>query len=453
MNKRIAFISANDYKVPYPVYPLGISYLHSYLQDRLPDYSFSFFDFNLNDIEEFASFLEKGDFRHICISIRNIDDTNIFDQNCFVAHYRKIMETTRQHSKGIIQIGGPGFSIFPDMLFRELSPDYAIKGEGEESMYELIKTLDEGGDIKAVEGLAYRNEKGLVCINDRKNYISAPRLQMNSNWVPYYFNKGGMLNIQTKRGCPFHCIYCSYPLIDGRKVRLLDAKTVVANIEEMYHRHQVDYLFFTDSVFNINKEYNDELAYRLIESDAKIHWGAYFSPYHLTRGDLALYQRAGLTHVEFGTDSFADKTLESYGKMFRFKDVVETSRICDELGIFYAHFMILGGYGETEETLNETFEHSKEVGSTVMFPYVGMRIYPYTRLCEIAIQEGIIKDQNELINPTYYVSKDVEVSTFKKRAAATGAKWIFPDDRRMLHMEHFREKKVRGPLWEYLRYI
>jgi len=452
MNKRVALISANNYRIPYPVYPLGISYLYSYLISRLPDYRFSLFDFNKGSFDDFAKFLCEGEFDHVCISLRNIDDTNIFEKNCFLAHYKEVMHTARQNSKGMITLGGPGFSVFPDMIFNELLPDFAIKGEGEESLLQLITLLDKGGDVTGIEGLVYRSGDGEIQINERKHYISAPRLQMNPDWISYYFDRGGMLNIQTKRGCPFHCVYCSYPLIDGRKVRLLDARTVVANIEEMYYKQHVTYLFFTDSVFNISKEYNEELAHRLIESGMKVSWGAYFSPYRLTREELALYYKAGLTHVEFGTDSFSDTTLESYGKMFRYRDVVDRSKDCSDLGIFYAHFMILGGYGETEETLNETFEHSKEMGLTVIFPYVGMRIYPDTRLCEIALKEGLIKNRNELINPVYYVSKNIDVSTLKSRALATGQKWIFPDEENEVLMERFRAKKKRGPLWEYLRY-
>jgi hypothetical protein len=122
------------------------------------------------------------------------------------------------------------------------------------------------------------------------------------------------------------------------------------------------------------------------------------------------------------------------------------------LGIFYAHFLILGGYGETNDTLDETFEHSKELGRTVVFPFVGMRIYPETALCDIALQEGIIHHRDELINPVYYVSKDIDINTLEERAKATGQKWIFPNNDSSDMIDRFRAKKRKGPLWEYLRY-
>ncbi len=449
----IALVSANNYQVPYPVYPLGVSYLHTYLSQHLPGSEIRLFDFNLGSFDEFAAFLQAQPFDFVGISLRNIDDTNIFEKNNFIAHYKKVMEVARAHTQALIILGGPGFSVFPEQVFEALNPDYAVQGEGEESLCRLIDGLASGsGRIHEIEGLVYRNGNDTLTVNPRTTNIASPVLHVDDTLAAYYWEKSGMLNIQTKRGCPYNCIYCSYPVIDGRKVRTLEAETVVRNIEELYHRKGIRYLFFTDSIFNIHKEYNHELAHRLIESKVKVRWGAYFSPHNLALSDLELYQQSGLTHIEFGTDSFSDQQLENYNKNFRFQDVLQQSARCGKLGIFYAHFLILGGYGETEQSLDETFERSKEVGTTVIFPYVGMRIYPRTKLCEIALQEGLIHDTNDLISPVYYVSPQIDLHTLKARAGATGQKWVFPDDEPSPLMERFREKKRRGPLWEYLRF-
>ena len=205
-------------------------------------------------------------------------------------------------------------------------------------------------------------------------------------------------------------------------------------------------------MFNIDREYNEDLCHRIIESGVKISWGAYFSPRNLTKEDLALYQKAGLTHIEWGTDTLADRTLETYNKNITWEDIKQTSQWASDLGIFYAHFMILGGYGETEDTLKQTFERSRELGLTVFFPYLGMRIYPRTKLCEIALEEGVISDVKELVEPKYYVSKDIDAGTVFERAKASGARWILPGEEDSPLIERFRAKHRRGPLWEYLRY-
>lgn len=450
---RLGFISANNFKEPYPVYPLGVSYLITYLERNMPECTCSLFDFNLDgSYDEMRRWCEDGEFDAIAISLRNIDDNNILSENCFVNHYIRIVSTLRQVTDVRILVGGAGFSIFPELLLERLGADFGIKGEGEKSLCELLDAIFHGKDWHSVEGLVYRDPEGKVRVNGRSTYVESPCLEMNPDSVGYYFDKSGMLNVQTKRGCPFKCIYCSYPVIDGRKVRNLDASAVVDNIREMNGKFGIDYLFFTDSVFNIDRSYNEELCHRIIESGLKVRWGAYFSPRNLSREELALYQEAGLTHIEWGTDTLADKTLETYAKGITWEEIRNTSLWAGDLGIFYAHFMILGGYGETDETLRQTFERSKELGFTVLFPYIGMRIYPNTRLFEIALQEGVVSGAEELIEPKYYVSRDVDLGNVKELAAASGQKWVFPGDGNEALIERFRAKKRRGPLWEFLRY-
>ena len=450
---RIAFISANQYKIPYPVFPIGIAYLMTYIRQQFPDAVTDLFDCARQDLHELEAFYRAAPYDLTVVSLRNIDDVNYFEQNSFVAHYKQVMQTIRRCSTSPVEIGGPAFSIFPEQLYKALRPDWGIIGEGEMSLAQLVGLLGRPDDIRKIEGLVWEDGNGGVHINDREHFLPAPALQMEPSAAAWYFERSGMLNIQTKRGCPFHCIYCTYPLIDGRNVRTLDAATVVSNMEEIWRTHGVDYLFFTDSVFNIRKAYNEELCLRIIERKLPVRWGAYFSPAGLTREELALYRDAGLTHIEWGTDTFSDRLLELYGKQFTFEDIRRTSAWASDLGIFYAHFLILGGLGETDATLDETFARSGQLGLTAFFPFVGMRIYPRTPLYDIALRQGIIHSGEELVNPTYYLSPDVDISSIETRAKATGRAWIFADDDHSGLMARFREKKIKGPLWEYLRYV
>jgi radical SAM superfamily enzyme YgiQ (UPF0313 family) len=240
-------------------------------------------------------------------------------------------------------------------------------------------------------------------------------------------------------------------VIDGKTVRTLDSHSVVENIKELYFGQKIDYLFFTDSVFNICEEYNIELANRIIESGAKISWGAYFSPNNFKKENMELFKRAGLTHIEFGTDSLSDTQLVNYKKHFTFSDIKNASDICYDLGIFYAHFLILGGIGETDQTLNETFENCKKLLHTVFFPFIGMRIYPKTELYDIAIKTGLTRKEDAL-KPVYYISQNCNLETLVARALNTGKRWVFPDEEKNPIVDRLRAKQRRGPLWEYLRY-
>jgi len=212
----------------------------------------------------------------------------------------------------------------------------------------------------------------------------------------------------------------------------------------------INYVFFTDSVFNSDNEYNNILADRIIEEKIDIKWGGYFNFSKINRDNLKKLKDAGLEHIEFGTESLSDETLKSYKKPFRVKDVLRASEICNELGIHFAHFLILGGYGETIATLEETFENSKKISGTVFFPFIGMRIYPGTWLHKAALKEKRVSNTDNLLGPVYYVSEDIDLSHLKPMAQATGQMWIFPDDDLSAGMDRLRKKNFKGPLWEYL---
>lgn len=449
--KTILLVSANRHTEPYPVYPIGLSYLQGYLEKYLPGFSVEIFDCNLADNHQLAEVIGRVHPAYIGISLRNVDGANSLDTSSFVSGYKRLIEGIRAHTGNPIIIGGAGFSIYPQAIFDVLKPDYGVVGEGEMSLKCLIETLECGGDIRDIEGIVYYDEDCFVC-NKHINYLSALDVKFESSLVDYYWRQSGMLNIQTKRGCPYHCIYCSYPLIDGRLVRTLDTDLIVDNIRQLKEETGVDYLFFTDSVFNIGSDYNAELAEKLICSGVNIRWGAYFSPHGLTDEMMALYRSSGLTHIEFGTESLSNRQLMNYGKSFHVSDVIASSELCLKYNVYYAHFLILGGYGETEETLEETLSNSKRIRHSVFFPYFGMRIYPNTRLQQIAIEEGVISKDVDLLEPVYYLADGFDIEKTRRAALETGKAWIFPDNPSYEMMEKLRkERNKKGLLWEYLR--
>lgn len=448
--KKLLFVSANRYVNPYPVYPLGISYLTTYLSQRLPGYEFRTFDFNLNSREALRDFLLAWQPDCVGLSLRNVDDVNFYSKESFISGYHAIVETVREATASPLIIGGSAFSIYPKELFELFRPDFAIHGEGEESLYRLLVSLDAGAPDCSIEGLVY-SKNGETCVNPRRNFIRTPDLEFDSEILNFYWDKAGMVNVQTKRGCPYNCIYCTYPLIEGHRVRTLDPVRIVNTLKHLSEKHQVNYVFFTDSVFNISNNFNTELANLLIEANLPMHWGAYFSPHNLTLESLKLYAQAGLTHIEFGTESLSDTTLKKYGKHFDVDEVERVSNYCNEAGIYFCHFMIIGGYGETEETINESFENSKRIENTVFFPFVGMRIYPGTELHRVALEEGVVKPEDTLLEPVYYIAPGIDYASLKARADQTGRRWVFPDEDVATAMNRMRKRKRKGSLWHHLK--
>ncbi len=446
---RLLLVSANTHSVPYPVYPLGISYLQAYLKEQRPDMEIRIFDCMRGDYGDYVRVL--GEFRPDVtgISLRNIDDVNIYKKESFIGHYRHLVSLTRDHSRSLVVIGGSGFSIYPELLFDTLQPDFGIYGEGETGLQRLLAALEKGGDYRQIEALVYR-EDGITRVNPRSSFLRTPMLQFDGEMADWYWDRSGMLNIQTKRGCPYKCIYCTYPLIEGSEVRTLDADRVTESLAELYFNKKIDYVFFTDSVFNISNGFNLKLADNLIREKIHIRWGGYFNFARLDKNLLARLRESGLTHIEFGTESLSDTMLKHYNKPFTVNDILQASQWCNELGIDFAHFLILGGYGETNETLEEGFENAGKIRRSVFFPFIGVRIYPGTRMQQLAIGEKVIASGDPLLEPVYYVSPHIDIGSLKERALKTGRRWIFPDDDLSEVMNRMRKRNKKGPLWEYL---
>lgn len=447
---KLLLISANTYQKPYPVYPLAISYLKGHLQQNIKNLQIDTFDFNFKNIDDFENILSENNYDFIGISIRNIDGANSLEQKNFINQYKEIIEISRKISKAKIIIGGAGFSIFAKNLFEVLQPNFAIKGEAEYSLTELIQNLiNNNNNFSNIQGLIYK-EKEQIIQNDKTNYFTDFNLQYDHSNIDFYWKHSGMLSIQTKRGCPFKCIYCTYPIIDGRKLRTLSIESIVRNIEQLYFEKQINYFFFTDSVFNIANKYNIALAEALIKSKAKINWGAYFSPFNFKEDIIKLYKESGLLHIEFGTESLSDIMLKNYQKHFSFKDVLQASEIASKLQINFAHFLIFAGYSETYQTIKETIKNADLLPPTVIFPYFGMRIYPDTPLQTIAINEKIIDINDNLIEPKYYIASNIDFEKVKELTSNSQRRWVFTDENNENIIQKLRNKNKKGPLWEYL---
>src|SRR5262249_29409004 len=111
-----------------------------------------------------------------------------------------------------------------------------------------------------------------------------------------------------------------YPLIEGNHHRGRSPELVVAEFEQLQSLG-AKYTFIVDSVFNSPKQHVTEICEALLRRNAKIRWGCFLRPQDLNRAMMQLMARAGLTHIEFGSDSFCDEVLHAYEKDLTFDDI------------------------------------------------------------------------------------------------------------------------------------
>jgi radical SAM superfamily enzyme YgiQ (UPF0313 family) len=266
-----------------------------------------------------------------------------------------------------------------------------------------------------------------------------------------------MLNVQTQRGCALRCCYCTYPLIEGRSHRRADPEWVAEEFARAA-RLGARYLFVVDSVFNSSTRHVTEICEALIRKSVKISWGCFLRPQGITRDLAKLMARAGLSHAEFGSDSFSDPVLEAYEKAFSFEDILNASQCAREAGIDYCHFLIAGGPEETAATLQEGFNNSRRLPTPVIMAVVGMRIYPGTGVHARALAEGSLTPSTNLLEPRYYLSPaltEAEVFATLQRFSGENPAWIAgdPGPAYARLVERLRARGTVGPLWSYFAMI
>jgi radical SAM superfamily enzyme YgiQ (UPF0313 family) len=450
---RILLVSANRCTVPDPVFPLGLVYLNAAL--RRAGHTTAWFD-RLASAERLAETLEQFRPDFIGISLRNIDDVLIRQREVFFDELTSLKSVIRGHTSAPIILGGSGFSILPKRLLEFSGADYGIVGEGERALLQLIEALNGEGDLAEVPGLVFLREGGLH-INPPAP--SPPDLEITEDDLPeelakYYLAAGSPLNLQTQRGCHFLCCYCTYPLIEGDDRRRRPPEQVAADLERL-QRRGAKFAFIVDSVFNSTPRHVVETCEAILRRGVKMSWSCFLRPQGLTAELMDLMARAGLTHIEFGSDSFSDTTLEAYQKQFTFDDILISSELARRRKVEYCHFLISGGPGETEVTLEEGFQNSLRLQNTVIMAVVGMRIYPGTPLCKIAVAEARLNPNADLLRPAYYLAPGLTEDLVFARLqdfARRSPSWIVGDPAPgyLELIRRLRRRGVIGPLWSFL---
>lgn len=440
---KILLISSNTTVSPYPVYPLGISMIAGALTSA--GYEVRQFDFLHQNssmdslIEEMKRF--KPDL--IGISIRNIDNVNLMNEQYYIKDVKDIVRKIRKISDRKIILGGGGFSLLPELILKETGADYGIIGEGELLMVNFANNASKG--IYPKEPLI--GSKTWL----KGNEIASAKY--DDQLIEFYLQSGNIASIQTKRGCTHKCIYCSYPLLEGSNIRQRAPSSVVDDIELLVNKHKAQYIFFVDSVFNDNEGAYLSLLEEMIRRKINIPWTGFFKPKGLNDEIIKLMKKTGLIAVEFGSDAACDTTLRKLEKGFLFKDIVECNDLFVRHGIAISHYFMFGGPGETKETIIEGIENIKSLKQCVIFIFMGIRILPNTSLAQISLKEKILSSDNEMLEPVYYISPEIDKNYLEKtltEAFANIRHCIFPpdtfDDRiRILHKLGYA-----GTLWDML---
>jgi len=446
----VLLVSTNGETFPSPVYSLGLAHLAGALERA--GHAAGQFDVLVHGLDALPRVLGETQPQLLALSIRNVDNTDGGEPRSYVGGDRRVLAAIRRHSSAPVVLGGSGFSLFPKQFMELLDADFGIIGPGESALCALAAALADGREPVGIPNTITRNGALPSVVETCAAFV---RPKHEADLVAHYWREGGMIGLQTKRGCPKACLYCTYPLIGGATVHHVDPDEAAGEAERLFRDHGVGYLFIVDPVFNADAEREMAFADALRRCDIPVRWGAFFSPSDARRDYWEGLKQSGLTHVEFGTDSLCDAVLASYGRGFTVADAFATAGLCHDLGLFCAHYLIFGGPGETPDTIRETVAAAERLPRCVLFPFTGMRIYPNTALEARARRDGRLDDDDDCFEPRFYFADGLRPDGISRLMAqhATGSQeWVLPSRYPQLApmMRNLREHGRKGPLWELL---
>lgn len=449
---KILLISVNRERMPSPVFPLGLAYIARALKDGGHTIEVMDLCFSQNVSDDLKEALTRFRPDLIGLSLRNLDNLTYPTSISYLKEVEEVISTCRECSSSKLVIGGSGFSLAPEELLRHLNVDFGIMGEGEEVLLTLINSLEKNLPISPSPHLLIKSETQFPVMSGAQvSSISTPdRTLFNTR---RYLEEGGMLNLQTKRGCPFSCIYCTYPLLEGKKVRLREVDEVIEEIRHLIQDQGTDYIYFVDDIFNYPSSFAEKLCRRIAKENIKIRWSAFVNPGFLSENLLKWMKEAGCVGVEFGTDSGSDRMLKNYRKSFTIEEVAQASQLCSKLNVNHCHYLLFGGPGEEEKTIEESFQLMDQLNPTAVIAMLGIRIYPGTELEQISLSQGVIEKDTNLMYPFFYISPALKgrLEDIIRERALERRQWIVPGLEINITqnlMEQIRRFRVRGPLWE-----
>jgi radical SAM superfamily enzyme YgiQ (UPF0313 family) len=461
---KVLLVSTNRERQPYPVVPNGLACVASALAQE--GHEVSFLDLCFTDEPQAAAAKAAREMAPdiIGVSVRNIDNSDAIALRHYTPEARTVLAALRSAAPAAkIIAGGAAFGVAPEALFRDLGVDYAVAGDGERASVELVRRLLDGKSAEGIAGVVRAGEDNIVFTppGEDADLDSLPSPALH-RWIDLarYERHGATIPIQTKRGCVYKCIYCTYRNVEGWGYRTRDPELVAAEIEELKSRAGVNHFDFVDSTFNSPPGHAIEVCEAITRRGLGVRLETTnFTPAAVSNELLSAMRTAGFHSLGITAESASDGVLERMEKGFDAAKVAEVAERVAKAGIRTLWIFLVGGPGETTQTIEETlaFAAKRLRNGDAVYLTVGLRVYPGTTLHRIAISEGVVNPSDALLDPTFYFSSDLVFETVVarlKRFAANHPRFMFSADSRSAVLPYLMRAaallRLPRPHWRYM---
>ena len=267
--------------------------------------------------------------------------------------------------------GGAHASSLPQQTLKETGADYAVIGEGEETLSELVKALEDGRPIRDIDGLLSAGSdsfKRRAFIQDLDSLPFPDWHQINPRKCKRAPHGAVIKNfpvapVTTSRGCPYSCKFCASPMLWNKTIRFRSAENVVEEIEYLVKDFGVREIHFEDDNLTLKREHIERICGLILHRKLKISWATPngVRADTLTPDLVRLMRTSGCYFIVFGIESGNQEILNNINKKTDLAAIERAVRISHAEGLITQGFFIFGLPGETEKTISETIDFAKRI--------------------------------------------------------------------------------------------
>jgi radical SAM superfamily enzyme YgiQ (UPF0313 family) len=456
-----------------PVTPVGLDHIGQHLRD-------AGFEVELLDLafapspEEAIDATMRREWLLVAVSVRNVDDSFAASRDFCLARTKELIDRIRARTDAPVVLGGAGFSLFPREAMTFCEVPYAVRGEGEEPLARLARCIAEGRSPDGVPGLLVRRDGEIVDGNPplRHDLASMPAWRRDLVDNARYLREGGQVGFETKRGCPKPCAYCADPVAKGTRVAARTPEQVADELESLAARG-IDVFHTCDAEFNVPRAHALAVCDALAERGLgrRIRWYAYAVPEHFDDPLAAAMRRAGCIGVDFTTDHAVPAMIAALGRQHTPDDIRRTAAACHCHGLVFMCDLLLGGPGETRDSIRTVLDLMREVEPHRVGTSLGIRLYPGTPLVDRLARRGQLhgnpsitglEGNPHLLRPAYYVEAALgdDIGDHIRSLIGGDPRFLFPSGDESPANYNYNDNSVlcdairrgaRGAFWDILR--
>ncbi len=411
---KILLISTNRNALPMPVMPVGACIV-AHAAERA-GHTVQLLDLMFAQDALYAIESAVTGFKPdvVGLSVRNIDNVDMRDPLFFLDDLQSIVKTIRTGSSIPIILGGAAIGVLPEQILCLAAVSCAVVGDGEIVFPQLLDRISRDERFSDLPGVAYV-ENGVFQRNSSAaaGFSATCLVPDYHRWlnIAAYRSRMATVPIQTKTGCQFQCVYCSYPKIEGSICRLKEPGSIADAVMRLAAMGSRD-IEFVDSVFNAPREHAMDVCAALarVKHNARLQC-LDLNPRDFDDALVTAMERAGFVGMGITLESASDPVLQGLRKGFTSREVHHAAEVVCRHRIPCAWIFMMGGPGETRETVRETLQFAERYirPMDVAFFNTGIRIYPGTELESVARTEGVLLlPPEEMLSPVFYISPEVD---------------------------------------------